>query len=223
MPRGRARGGRGGRGGGGATAGDGQGIAGPTQVTDGIQAVNAEAAQGKGTGAAEPLQNACASVGEAPKDASSSVCGMCERAVGDSAIGCDRCSDWFCPSETCTGLPENAIALISSLREENSVLFVCTGCRVNPGPGTWTEAPARKQRGGENECVKQLYMTVKGLTVEMANLSAKLDSAISHRSLGYAAVASQSGSHPQQQHGGSDERGHRCTEESTEHKHSFRV
>ena len=95
--------------------------------------------------AAESTQDACSSAGEATKDAGSSVCGMCERAVGDTAIGCDRCSDWFCPSEMCTGLPENAIALIASLREENSVLFVCTGCRVNPGPGTWTEKHARKK------------------------------------------------------------------------------
>ena len=73
------------------------------------------------------------------------VSGMCERAVSVSAIGCDRCRDWFCPSEMCTGMSENATALILSLWEENLVLFVCTVCHVNPGPGTWTEAPACKK------------------------------------------------------------------------------
>ena len=140
MARGRGRGGRGGRGRGGASAGDGRGIADTAQGTDCTQAVADEVAQGEG---AVPADNS--SAGEAAKDAGVSVCGMCEREVGNSAIGCDRCSDLFCPSEMCTGLPENAIALISSLRDENSVLFVCTGCRVNPGPGTWTEAPTRKK------------------------------------------------------------------------------
>ena len=121
-------------------------------------------------------------------------CGMCESTVNDSAIGCDRCNAWFCPSEMCTGLPDMAIALISSLRDDNSVLFVCTGCRVNPGSGAWSETPStRSKRGGkekdnENETtsLKQLYMTVKALTSELAKLSAKLDAATKQRSTSFA-------------------------------------
>ena len=124
-------------------------------------------------------------------------CGMCEAAVNDSAIGCDRCNAWFCPSEMCTGLPDTAIALVSSLREDNCVLFVCTGCRVNPGSGAWSEAPStRSKKGGkekdnENETtsLKQLYMTVKALTSELAKLSAKLDAATTQGSMSFAQAA----------------------------------
>ena len=119
---------------------------------------------------------------------------MCETVVDDSAIGCDRCNAWFCPSEMCTGLADNAIALISSLREENSVLFVCSGCRVIPGAGAWTEVPntrsrksKEKEKENETVCVKQLYLTVKGLCSEMAKLTAKLDAAIGQNSLGSSA------------------------------------
>ena len=148
-------------------------------------------ASAQGTDARTTAQNVQQTqAGKVSKNAATGHCGLCEVAVDDSAIGCDRCTAWFCPSETCTGLPESAIALISLLREENSVLFVCTGCRVNPGSGAWTEAPSTstrsKKRGGEeNEAtsLKQLYMTVKGLSSEMAKLTAKLDAAIVQGSL----------------------------------------
>ena len=103
MAQGRGRGGRGGRGRGGVFAGDDQGIADPAQGTDGTQAVADEVVQGDGTVAAKPLHKALSSEGEASKDAGVSICGVCERVVGDTAIGFDGCSDWFCPSEMCTG------------------------------------------------------------------------------------------------------------------------
>ena len=33
-------------------------------------------------------------------------CATCNQAVGNEAIGCDRCSNWFCPTSMCVGLPE---------------------------------------------------------------------------------------------------------------------
>lgn len=162
--------------------------------------------RGRGRGAAQAGRGAAqtgrgAALGGAARTGDASKhehdvchCGMCEAAVNDSAIGCDRCNAWFCPSEICTGLPETAIALISSLREDNCVLFVCTGCRVNPGSGAWAEAPSTRSKKGskekdnENETtgLKQLYMTVKALTSEMAKLSAKLDEVTTKGSMSFA-------------------------------------
>ena len=168
MPRGRGRG----RG-----AGDGARVVTNSQV---------QRAETRATQGALPSHDQAGKV-HAGEDQDVSTCGMCERSVGDDAIGCDRCNAWFCPSEMCTGLPENAVALIVSLQDENSVLFVCTGCRVNPGSGAWTTKPATrsKQGKGDNDdlSLKQLYMVVKGLASEMAKLAAKLDEAIFHISL----------------------------------------
>ena len=109
-----------------------------------------DAEGGPDAASAQETDSDQAALGDEPRAGGSSEhvfhCGMCETVVDDSAIGCDRCNAWFCPSEMCTGLADNAIALISSLREENSVLFVCSGCRVIPGAGAWTEVPNTRSR-----------------------------------------------------------------------------
>ena len=69
------------------------------------------------------------------------ACGMCGLMVGDDGVGCDRCSARFHPTEICSGLPQEAISLISVHQADNSVLFVCTGCRINPGTGAWATNP----------------------------------------------------------------------------------
>ena len=107
------------------------------------------------------------------------ACGMCGMLVGDDAIGCDRCSAWFHPSEICSGLPQDAISLITVHQVDNSVLFVCTGCRINPGTGSWSNASRRRgssKADGEQEAmIKQLYLTVKGLCASVASLTSKFD------------------------------------------------
>ena len=107
------------------------------------------------------------------------ACGMCGVVVGDDGVGCDRCSEWFHPSEICTGLPREAILLITAHQADNSVLFVCTGCRINPGKGAWATKPSRRRgsdKADEQETmIKQLYLTVKGLCASVASLTSKFD------------------------------------------------
>ena len=74
------------------------------------------------------------------------------------------------------------------------MFFVCTGCHVNPGSGAWAEAPSTRSKKGskekdnENETtgLKQLYMTVKALTSEMAKLPAKLGEVTTKGSMSFA-------------------------------------
>ena len=107
------------------------------------------------------------------------ACGMCRMLVGNNGIGCDRCSAWFHPTEICSGLPQEAISLISVHQVDNSVLFVCTGCRINPGTGSWSQASRRrgsdKAEGEQEMMIKQLYLTVKGLCASVACLTSNLD------------------------------------------------
>ena len=67
--------------------------------------------RGRGRGAAQAGRGAAqtgrgAALGGAARTGDASKhehdvchCGMCEATVNDSAIGCDRCNAWFCPSE----------------------------------------------------------------------------------------------------------------------------
>ena len=114
---------------------------------------------------------------------SNCACGMCGVMVGDDGIGCDRCSAWFHPTEICSGLPQEAISLISVHQADNSVLFVCTGCRINPGTGAWATKPSRRRgsdKADEQEMmIKQLYLTVKGLCASVASLTSKFDALMS--------------------------------------------
>ena len=194
--------GRSARGRGGAAVANARAAAEPAQGTDDVAGdardERTDAAQAGARGGEADADQALQDTRSTPatatgtsKDDDASCCGMCEAVVGDTAIGCDRCNDWFCPTEMCMGLPENAIALISSLRDENSVLFVCTGCRVNPGPGAWMETRSARKRQGGGESMKQLFVTVKGLASEMAKLTVKLDSAISQGTLSAAKVTAQ--------------------------------
>ena len=113
------------------------------------------------------------------------ACGMCGTLVGDSSIGCDRCSAWFHPTEICSGLPQEAISLIAAHQADNSVLFVCTGCRVNPGAGSWTRAGrgrnSDRSESNQDVMIKQLYLTVKGLCATVAGLTSKLEAVIGVR------------------------------------------
>lgn len=131
------------------------------------------------------------------------ACGMCGVMVGEEGIGCDRCSAWFHPTEICSGLPREAISLITVHQADNSVLFVCTGCRINPGTGAWSTKPSRRRgsdKADEQEMmIKQLYLTVKGLCASVASLTSKFDALMSAK--GSSEV--QTSSMPSQLHRGS--------------------
>ena len=74
-----------------------------------------------------------AGAGEVPMNISSNTanCGLCKQEVGDDAIGCDACSDWFHPMPQCTGLTQT---IINAIQEDggNALTFKCSLCRCSP-------------------------------------------------------------------------------------------
>ena len=91
-------------------------------------------------------------------------CATCNQTVNDDCIGCDRCSNWFCPSGMCLGLPDE---LVRGIREfgGDAIAYICTDCR--------STSPAS---GSDNPAFKQLLQTVKKLCETMHTLSAKVAS-----------------------------------------------
>ena len=152
-----------------APRGRGRGKAGGAngRVEPGNSSQDTQAVGGAGPGTVQPIAD----------EEAECACGMCGVLVADSGIGCDRCSEWFHPTEMCTGLPQEAISLIAAHQTDNSVLFVCTGCRVNPGTGSWTKA-GRGRNSDQEAMIKQLYLTVKGLCGTVASLTSKFDTLI---------------------------------------------
>lgn len=67
----------------------------------------------RGAGRGRGAQRRGESVGDVDEDASSAVtnqnaevslCGTCEKPLGEESIGCDECEDWLHNTDMCTGL-----------------------------------------------------------------------------------------------------------------------
>ena len=109
------------------------------------------------------------------------TCGLCSQEVGENAIGCDLCSDWFHPH--CSGLSDNAARVI--LTEGGDALaFKCSAC-LNNNANSITRSNDNSDMG---LAIKQLFEIVKSLSVNMANLvqnvqtmTERLDSTINNQ------------------------------------------
>lgn len=152
----------------------------------------ASSAKGRGRGRAALNTNGSGQVGSqsvqndqnpGPVDPEDTCkCGMCNLVVGDEGIGCDRCSEWFHPSEMCMGLSKNSIHLIVESEDSAALLYLCTACRLKPGTGRWTRSQQRnsnKKDEIKDQLVLQLFQTVKGLCSEVAELTKKINSVFS--------------------------------------------
>ena len=119
--------------------------------------------RGRGGGAAQPnhlnLDN----------DNPTNSCGTCDNTTNDTAIGCDRCASWFCPTPMCLGLPQNIVDAIKS-HNGNGIAFICTACRArgtgnNPVANVSSDAFIQL-----HEAVKALCKTVGSLAAEIKNV-----------------------------------------------------
>lgn len=93
-------------------------------------------------------------------------CSTCNQSLSDDAIGCDRCSNWFCPSSMCLGLPDQLIKGILDYGG-NAIAYICTACRCND-PST--------NNDNNNAGIKQLCQTVKMLCENVTKLTAQVNS-----------------------------------------------
>ena len=104
-------------------------------------------------------------------------CGMCDQDLGsDECIGCDTCQSWFHPNAMCAGLPDG---LIRSLLDYggSGVRFVCSKCRVASQPQDKATAAEAKSESND-ELVKQLFWSVKGICVALRELTCRLDATL---------------------------------------------
>lgn len=108
-------------------------------------------------------------------------CGMCDQDLGSAdCIGCDECESWLHANVMCTGLPDT---LIKSLLDYggNGVKFVCSKCRVVscevPASSSPSVGPQRQQESNE-ELIKQLFWSVKGICVAVRDLTSRLDATL---------------------------------------------
>lgn len=93
-------------------------------------------------------------------------CAQCDNVVGNSAIGCDRCTSWFCPRPMCMGLPQSVIDAVVS-HGGNGIAFVCTACR---GKGNNGGTPGQVSEAA----FSQLHVTVKALCKMVEALTAQI-------------------------------------------------
>ena len=118
-------------------------------------------------------------------------CGMCDQDLGsDQCIGCDACESWFHANEMCTGLPH---ALITSLLEYggSGVRFVCSKCRVSckPQAAVSPSGGSHSPPGANDELIKQLFWSVKGICVAIRDLTSRLDATLGRLSSGQSKPA----------------------------------
>ena len=79
----------------------------------------------------------------------------------------------------CMGLSQNSIHVIVESEDSDALLYLCTACRLKPGSGAWTRTKQKRATNveeGQNELIIQLFQTVKGLCMEVAGLSQKINS-----------------------------------------------
>ena len=97
-------------------------------------------------------------------------CGLCqsESLVGDDGIGCDQCSNWYHPTQQCTGLTKTSIQAIKR-DGGNAIRFVCSKCRCEGPSGGNSNAEMR-------ESIAQLYQTVTALAASVTDLTRQLAS-----------------------------------------------
>ena len=109
-------------------------------------------------------------------------CGLCSRSVGTDAIGCDSCPLWFHATTQCTGLRQDAIAVIQSTGGDG-IVFKCSRCRctnhtasTSPSGGVTNSGNPAIDPGAMLqifEMVKSLAETVTALTQQVAILVAQ--------------------------------------------------
>lgn len=102
-------------------------------------------------------------------DNSPAPCGTCKFHVGDEAVGCDRCEDWFHPLAMCLGLPECSIRDIIKLEGEG-ILFVCLKCRLKD------RSPSKDNNSNRDGTIKQLSEMVMALCSTVKDLASQMES-----------------------------------------------
>ena len=104
---------------------------------------------------------------------------MCSLVVGNDSIGCDGCFAWFHLLEMCMGLSLNAVHVTLESEDSGALLYLCTACRLKPGPGTWTiSLILRNEDDGKSQLIMQPFQSVKGLYSEVAILSQKISTTL---------------------------------------------
>ena len=101
---------------------------------------------------------------------SAEMCSLCSTAVGNDAVGCDKCSAWFHPKTQCTGLSSRAIECILS-EGGDGVRFVCSACRC----ASSTTAAGSSSSAPDSEALSQLHQIVKSLAESIALLTTKVN------------------------------------------------
>ena len=108
-------------------------------------------------------------------------CGMCDQDLGSAdCIGCDECESWLHANVMCTGLPD---ALIKSLLDYGGtgVKFVCSKCRVASCAVQTSSSPSagpQRQQESNEELIKQLFWSVKGICIAVRDLTSRLDATL---------------------------------------------
>ena len=105
---------------------------------------------------------------------------MCDQDLGTGqCIGCDACESWFYANEMYTGLPH---ALTTSLLEYggSGVRFVCSKCRVSCKlqAAASLSGGSHSPSGANDEMIKQLFWSVKGICVAIRDMTSRLDATL---------------------------------------------
>ena len=124
----------------------------------------------RGAGRGRGAQRRGESVGDVDEDASSAVtnqnaevslCGTCEKPLGEESIGCDECEDWLHNTDMCTGLTQDILDAIGRYNGQG-IKFVCTKCRLK------SSRPKGNSTVGNSEThivdmVSQLFQQLRGI------------------------------------------------------------
>ena len=113
-----------------------------------------------------------------------SKCGICNFNVGDDAVGCDVCSNWFHPTPLCTGLKPEAIDIIMA-DPDSGVFYKCNICRCS-GLSSQSPGAVRSSQTGLSDPItaSQLFEMIKSLTMTVTNLANQVSVLTSREQIG---------------------------------------
>ena len=93
--------------------------------------------------------------------------------MGDDAIGCDSCSNWYHPSPQCTGLRPAAIECI--LKDGgHGIVFKCNVCRCSNNSSIGSD------NSDMNLALAQVFEMVKSLATNVAQLTSQVSLLLSN-------------------------------------------
>ncbi len=95
---------------------------------------------------------------------------MWDTPLSPDAIGCDRCSTWYCPRTMCLGLPANLVDAIKTY-DGDGIAILCTDCHVQRSAAVPPDLQNVSTPTVEIDAFKQLHEMVKAVCKEVGSLS----------------------------------------------------